>query len=212
MFKNKKIIIQKEAISLNKKIINISFFELLNSTENQKSVFKNLTSIHIVLESELEPYHSNIKKMFDNNNIIIQKISLDNKKIVYHKKRTYQNVTLCIFSLTLCLISFQISTTNSQLQSIIQRKLKTITVLKKFQKNIANLNYSTYTEFLSLLDWLENNPIFIQHVHIQSLTLLKVIIFSYHDMISDKNQIQNITIRHLTAFDNGDYYEVSYKP
>ena len=212
MFKNKKITIQKEAVSLNKKIINISFFELLNSTENQKSVFKNLTSIHVVLESELEPYHSNIKKMFDNNKIIIHKISLDNKKVVYHKKKTYQNVTLCILSLVLCIISFQISLTNSQLQSIIQRKLKTITVLKKFQKNVAHLNYSTYKEFSSLIDWLESNPIFIQHVHIQSLTLLNVIIFSYYDMMSDKNKIQNITIRHLTAFDNGGYYEVSYKP
>ncbi|MBI59765.1 hypothetical protein CL657_00940 [bacterium] len=212
MFKNKKIIIQKEAVSLNNNIIKISFFELLNSPENQKSVFKNLTSIHVVLESKLEPYHSNIKKMFDNNNIIIQKISLDNKKVVYYKKRTYQSVTLCILSLVLCLISFQISSTNSQLQSIIQRKLKTIAVLKKFQKNIANLNYSTYTEFSSLIDWLESHAIFIQHVHIQSLTLLNVIIFSYHDMINDKNQIQNIKIRHLTAFDSGDYYEVSYKP
>ena len=212
MFINKKIIIQKESISLNKKIINISFFELLNSIENQKTVFKNLKSIHVILESKLEPYHSNIKKMFDNNNIIIHKISLDNKKIIYRKKKTYQNVTLCILSLALCIISFQISTTNSQLQSIIQKKLKTITVLKKFQKNIANLNYSTYTEFLSLIDWLENNPIFIQHIHIQSLTLLKVIIFSYHDMMLYKNQIQHITIRHLTSFDNGNYYEISYKP
>ncbi|MBH38513.1 hypothetical protein CL658_05715 [bacterium] len=212
IFKIKKIIITQTSITIEKTTTIIPFFEFINSKDQQKKILTKIShkSIHIILDTSLKSYHKSIKKICHDNHITIHKISLENKSVIYRKKKDYLYLSIPIISLILLITSWSLNLTKNTLTLLIQRNTQTKHYLSSqlsFQKNVNKPIYETAS---SIINRLVNKPVFIQKITIKAPNIMSIIIFSYQDISTYIFQHQQTHINPLTNFKKGDYYEITY--
>tara|TARA_B100000427_G_scaffold86889_1_gene71406 strand:+ start:4071 stop:4712 length:642 start_codon:yes stop_codon:yes gene_type:complete len=210
IFNFKKIYINKSYISINNKITKLSFFEFLNSKKHQKTLLQTLPKkiTLIQLEDSLEKHYKTILTLFQNNKIIIKKIILTNNKILYQKKINYRYH--CLLLICISLISYSVYLTT--IQQDIKNTQKRLSLIKKNiiklinQQN--NFNNPLLLKTTELIKWLSSKPVLIQIITITPPKTIKIIVFSYKTIPSNKHQ--NLSIKQLTFYKKGDYYEITH--